>query len=376
MSARTTSLARGDGSRLEPGDLGLDPRSSGAAPNATTLQAQSTTTLSPRFYTTDIPAMNRIDVEPVRAEWDGLIAELEADTNRRHFVRDDGWDVDPARIPAPLRAELVDFFVSSLTSEFSGCVLYAEMRKRGTNPDLCALFKYMSRDESRHAGFINDSLKDFGVQVDMGFLVKAKKYTFFSPKFILYATYLSEKIGYARYIKIYRHLERHPERRFHPIFKWFKEWCNDEFRHGEGLALLLRASPKLLSGVNLLWIRFFQLAVFATMFVRDHTRVEFHRALGIDPETYGMEVFRLTQEISRQVFPVLIDVDNPRFLSGLREVRRLATELDEARRRGGVASVLRALFLRGRIVAALVALYFLPTRRNVLPEHARLSPVW
>ncbi|HPF60557.1 MAG TPA: magnesium-protoporphyrin IX monomethyl ester (oxidative) cyclase [Gemmatimonadales bacterium] len=337
--------------------------------NESTRAAQTDAMLNPRFYTTDFAALDRIDVGPWRTEWDELLAEFRRDPNKDHFKRTSEFDADFTSLP--MLEEFRDFLVSSVTAEFSGCILYAEIKKRVTNPDIRELFGLMSRDEGRHAGFINHTLEDLDTRVDLSFLTRAKKYTFFKPKYIYYATYLSEKIGYARYITIYRHLEAHPEHRFHPIFKWFENWCNDEFRHGEAFAILMRVVPGTLSGLNRYWIRFFLLAVYATMWVRDHMRPKFFAALCMDPDTYDMEVFRKTSTISRQVFPLEIDIDNPAFRRHLDTMLRNTLALADER-----PGPLRRARLKLSTAFAFLRLYAMPVKPNQIPANPRLEPAY
>jgi magnesium-protoporphyrin IX monomethyl ester (oxidative) cyclase len=81
--------------------------------------------LSPRFYTTDFDAMDRLDMSSVRADWDKMMAEYEGDNNHDHFQRDAQFADEVAQrfsqVSPEMRQEFLDFLISSLTSEFSGC---------------------------------------------------------------------------------------------------------------------------------------------------------------------------------------------------------------------------------------------------------------
>lgn len=283
------------------------------------------TILTPRFYTTDFEAMAAMDLRPNEEELQAICEEFRTDYNRHHFVRDETFDGAADKLDPETRKVFVEFLEQSCTSEFSGFLLYKELSRRikTQNPLLAECFAHMARDEARHAGFLNKAMTDFGLQLDLGFLTAHKAYTKFSPEHIFYATYLSEKIGYWRYITIYRHLEQHPESKIFPIFNFFENWCQDENRHGDFFDALMKAVPSTVTGwKSRLWCRFFLLAVFATMYVRDVARKEFYEALGLDARSYDRLVITKTNETSARVFPVVLNVQAPAFWEGLETMVR------------------------------------------------------
>uniref|UniRef100_A0A1Z1M9D6 Magnesium-protoporphyrin IX monomethyl ester [oxidative] cyclase n=1 Tax=Rhodomela confervoides TaxID=35163 RepID=A0A1Z1M9D6_RHOCN len=278
------------------------------------------TLLTPRFYTTDFKEMANLDISLNTDEFEALLEEFRADYNKKHFIRDEEFNKSWNNLDNKTKLLFIEFLERSCTAEFSGFLLYKELSRRleKANPILAECFLLMSRDEARHAGFLNKAIGDFNISLDLGFLTKSRKYTFFSPKFIFYATYLSEKIGYWRYITIYRHLEQHPEHRVYPIFKFFENWCQDENRHGDFFAALLKSQPHFLNNLqSRLWCRFFLVSVFATMYLNDFQRSDFYRSIGLDARQYDMQVIRKTNESASRIFPIALDIDKPEFFQYL-----------------------------------------------------------
>jgi len=288
-----------------------------------------------------------------------MLEEFRNDYNQTHFVRNKAFKEAADKIQGPTRKIFVEFLERSCTAEFSGFLLYKELGRRlkDVNPVVAEIFTLLSRDEARHAGFINKALSDFNLALDLGFLTKNRSYTFFKPKFIIYATYLSEKIGYWRYISIYRHLQRNPDNLLYPLFEYFENWCQDESRHGDFLAAVLKARPELLNDwVAKLWCRFFCLSVYATMYLNDHQRSSFYESIGLDTKAFNQHVIIETNRTTARIFPAVCDVESPEFFERLDRCVEMNTKLSNM---GSNASIFERLPLVAGIAGELLACFFM-----------------
>lgn len=331
----------------------------------TKVQAQETI-LTPRFYTTNFKEICQLDVSSNFTELEASIEEFRIDYNRDHFIRDKeflkSWD----HFDEKTRNIFIEFLERSCTAEFSGFLLYKEISRnlrKANAPLLAEAFSFMARDEARHAGFLNKAMSDFNLSLDLGFLTKTRTYTYFAPKFIYYTTYLSEKIGYWRYITIYRHLEKNPTCRIYPLFRFFESWCQDENRHGDFFAALLKSQKGLLSSYEArLWCKFFLLSVYATMYLNDHQRTAFYEAIGLETKKFDQHVIRKTNQSSKSLFPVILDVDHPDFFPLLDECAEANLKLvaiDKLKESIFIKNI-RKIPYNLKIVTNLAKIYFLP----------------
>jgi magnesium-protoporphyrin IX monomethyl ester (oxidative) cyclase len=268
--------------------------------------------LTPRFYTTEIAKAARTKLDLQRPAFEAMLAEMEADYNREHFDRK--APLDRLRALAPEQKTAYEsYLVRSCVSEFSGFLLFKELSRqlqKASRPELSRLFNLMARDEARHAGFLNRTLVAEGIEIDLPSLSGKRPITWFPLNWVLYSVYLSEKIGYWRYILIDRHLKAHPENAFAPLFDFFEPWCQDENRHGDIFNMLIRCWPGLNRGLRgRLLSRFFLWSVFLTHSLTVCERGDFYRLLGIDPDRFDAEVMRQTNRTAARAFPVVFVLD-------------------------------------------------------------------
>jgi hypothetical protein len=144
----------------------------------------------------------------------------------------------------------------------------------------------------------------------------------------------------------------------------------------EAFAMLMRADPKLLEGANKLWVRFFLLSVYATMYVRDHNRPVFHAALGVDPTEYDYKVFAICNQISRQVFPVELDTDTPAFRRQMEKLRIAAARIETGKEQGGIGGFFQRASGMAGAGLAFARMYLQKPKSNALPRSVRLQPAW
>lgn len=323
------------------------------------------TILTPRFYTTDFETAANLDLSSQEAELQAMLQEMKNDYNRDHFVRNEEFEKSWDNLDEKARRSFIDYLERSCISEFSGFLLFKELSRKlkGRNQLLADIFHVMARDEARHAGFLNKAMGDFNITLDLAKLTKNRIYTFFPLEWVLYTVYLSEKIGYWRYIIIFRHLQKHPEHQFYPLFKYFESWCQDENRHGDIFKALLRSQPQLWNNWKArLWSRFFLLSVFATHTLTVHERAEFYHTLGLDPTEFDAEVIRQTNDTAARAFPSILDTNHPEFFQRLHHCSDLNLEMGEIEQSSQPKFIkfLRKLPKQLSIVGNLLRIYLLP----------------
>jgi len=318
--------------------------------------------LTPRFYITEFKKAARTNIEQTRPLFEALKNEMEADYNRNHFDRKASL-IRLGSLSPEEKQVFESYLVRSCVSEFSGFLLFKELSrqlKKAKRSELSYMFKMLARDEARHAGFLNRALVLEGIEIDLPTLSGKRPATWFPLSWVLYSVYLSEKIGYWRYILIHRHLKANPSNSFTPLFDFFEPWCQDENRHGDIFKALIDSWPNITKGIRgRLLSRFFLWSVFLTHSLTVCERGDFYKLCGIDPVKFDAEVIRRTNTTARNAFPIVFNLDDDQFLL-------LRDQIVDVFRQMKENSGFRKLGLRIRFLQLLIKQFFLPMQLSIV----------
>ena len=108
-----------------------------------------------------------------------ILREFQEDFNQKHFVRNDSFKKAADGITGEQRRIFIEFLElpRSCTRRVLRFPPLEELGRRlkKTAPVAAEIFTLMSRDEARHAGFLNKAMSDFSLALDLGFLTKNRQ---------------------------------------------------------------------------------------------------------------------------------------------------------------------------------------------------------
>jgi magnesium-protoporphyrin IX monomethyl ester (oxidative) cyclase len=101
-----------------------------------------------------------------------------------------------------------------------------------------------------------------------------------------------------------------------------------------------------------------------------------HEAMGLHSTEYDFAVFKVTNEITKQVFPIALDIENPKFKAGLEKLFQFAKQAEAAKKQGGAFGKLKQAAIYSQAFLVFCGLYLLPVQKQTLSENVRMAPAW
>ncbi|MCL6754978.1 magnesium-protoporphyrin IX monomethyl ester (oxidative) cyclase [Nostoc sp. CCCryo 231-06] len=279
------------------------------------------TPISPGFYTTNIKKLANIDYLRFQEDFDTVITDLKNDYNKDKFVRDNSFNQSWDHIQGEARELIIKLLEMYCAAEYSGFILYKELsyQLRKTNSTLSDGFSFMSRDEARHASFLNKALRDFHLTPSLEFLKKEdRKYHFLPFSWFIHSTYLSEKISSCYYINIFDHLKSYPEYSIYPLFGLYKSWSEDENRHGDFVGTIIKSQSYLSNGLKArLVCKFYLVLIFSITYLKYKDNEKLFALIGLDSCEYYINTIKNVNKSVEKHLPVILDIENSQFFKKL-----------------------------------------------------------
>ena len=279
------------------------------------------TPIFPGFYTTNIKKLSDIDTLILQETFDNVIFNLKTDYSKDKFIRNQKFNQSWDHIQGETRELIINLLQRYCAAEYSGFILYKELsyQLKETNTILSQGFSLMSRDEARHASFLNKALADFYLKPDLGFLKKeARTYIFLPLSWFVYSTYLSEKFSSCYYLTIFEQLKVHPEYSIYPLFEFYKSWSEDENRHGDFFGAIIKAEPQLSDGLKArLSCKIFLLLIFSMSYLKHQKNDQILALFGLDARKYSVSTIKNVNNSIKKDLPVILDLENSPFFEKL-----------------------------------------------------------